>query len=128
MKTVRHIAAFLLIPTFLSALFLSSCAGRRLSGVFVEEAEYPYSCRIDGKTLVWLFCGEEEYRGGFALRKEGPHDYHPGLFRIVTPEMPFPDPCDDMLFWDADNDCLLLSLFSSDGVAHESRLVRGREG
>ena len=121
-------AAFAL---FAAALFLpvfSGC-GNKPSGVYAEEgAEYPYSCLVEGNALSWRFCGEEEARTTFRLRKEGPLGYHPGLYRIVTDGMPFPDPCDDMLFWDRENDRLLLSLFASDGTVMESYLTRGREG
>ncbi len=117
-------AALVLPPLTSCGLFKS-----RPSGIYVEEgAEYPYSCRIEGDTIVWLFCGEEESRTTFTVRTQKAYEFHGGLYRIVTDGMPFPDPCDDMLFWDKDNDRLLLSLFASDGTVVESYLTPGREG
>ena len=116
-------AALLLLP-------LASCLMKnRPSGVYVEEGtEYPFSCKFEGEAFVWSFCGEELYRTSCMLRYETSKDNYPGMFRIVTPDMPFPDPCDDMLFWDQDNDLLVYRFFSTDGVTHESCLLPGREG
>ena len=126
-RTLRALlcAALLLLP-LVSCLALGK---NKPSGTYIEEGtEYPFSCTFEGNTLVWLFCGEEEYRTTYVLRYEKNKDLCPGLFRVVTPDMPFPDPCDNMLFWDRDNDLFVYSFFSTDGVTHESRLLPGREG
>ena len=129
-RTLRILAA--LFCAALVLLPLASCRGltkNNPSGVYVEEGtEYPFSCKFEGDAFVWLFCGEEQYRTTYTLRYEKPGDYYPGLFRVVTPDLPFPDPCDDMLFWDKDNDLFVYSFFSTDGITHESRLLPGREG
>ncbi|MBR4205741.1 MAG: hypothetical protein IKQ92_09715 [Clostridia bacterium] len=123
-------AALVLLCAALILSTISSCSKSKPSGIYVEEGtEYPFSCRLEGSTLVWSFCGEEECRNVYSLRyQKAGSDYYPGLYRIVTDGMPFPDPCDDMLFWDRDNDLLIFSFFSTDGVTHEARLMPAREG
>ena len=111
---------------------LASCGSfkSRPSGVYVEEGtEYPFSCKIEGDTFVWCLSGEEQYRTSFRLayQKAGTGRYA-GKYRLTTDGMPFPDPCDDMLFWDRDNDLFVYSFFSTDGITHESYLTPGREG
>ena len=129
MKRILRAALVLLCAALILSI-LSSCSKSKPSGIYVEEGtEYPFSCRLEGSTLVWSFCGEEECRSVYSLRyQKAGSDYYPGLYRIVTDGMPFPDPCDDMLFWNRDNDLLIFSFFSTDGVTHEARLTPAREG
>ena len=127
MKKVFRILSALL-GAALALLPLASCLTKDApSGVYAEEGEDPlFSCKFEGDGFVWFVDGEEQYRTTFRLAYQKTGDEYPGMFRIITPDLPFPDPCDDMLFWDKDNDLLIRLTYASDGDRVESRFLPGR--